>query len=202
MRGDGSSTGDLDMTRLLRAAAEGDTGSREKAYRMVYEQLRRLAGEQRRRWDGDFTLGTSALVSEAFIRLERAGGADWQNRGHFFAVASRAMRQVLLDHAKERTAQKRGGGAEVLPLADESAMTPEVAEEVLALNEALERLAAQDERSAHVVELRFFAGLTLEEAAETLGTSVATVRRDWTWARAWLRRELERDLGLTGEADD
>jgi len=192
-------TNDLEMTRLLRAAAEGDTGSREQAYRVVYEQLRRLAGEQRRRWDGDFTLGTSALVSEAFIRLERAGGGDWQNRAHFFAVASRAMRQVLLDHAKERTAQKRGGGAQVLPLADESAMTPEVAEEVLALNEALERLAEHDERSARVVELRFFAGLTLEEAAETLGTSVATVRRDWTWARAWLRRELERDLGLADE---
>jgi RNA polymerase sigma factor (TIGR02999 family) len=192
---------DLDMTRLLRSAAAGDEASRERVYLAVYEQLRRLAHEQRRRWHGDFTLGTSALVSEAFIRLDRGGGADWQDRGHFFAVASRAMRQVLLDHARERSAQKRGGGADVLPLRDEALMSPEVADEVLALNEALERLGAEDPRSAQVVELRFFAGLSLEETAEALGTSVATVRRDWAWARTWLRRELERDFGLDAPAD-
>ncbi len=190
---------EVEMTQLLRRAAGGDAAARELLYAEVYDELHRLARAQRRRWEGDYTLGTSALVHEAFLRLDRSGARSWADRHHFFAVASRAMRQVLLDYAKERTAQKRGGGAEVVSLSDTEVMSPEVAEEVLALHEALERLAGFDERSARVVELRFFGGLTLEQTADALGTSVATVRRDWSWARAWLRKELN---DVPGHAPD
>jgi RNA polymerase sigma factor (TIGR02999 family) len=199
---EGARSPDLEMTRLIRLAADGNQDARDRLYNEVYEELRRLARAQRRRWEGDYTLGTSALVHEAFLRLDRGDDRTWSDRHHFFAVASRAMRQILLDYAKERTALKRGGGADVVSLADTEVMSPEVAEEVLALHEALERLAAIDERSARVVELRFFGGLTLEQTAETLETSVATVRRDWAWARVWLRRELAFDPVRTDDADD
>ena len=191
---------DVEMTRLLRQAADGDEHARDRLYSEVYDELRRLARIQRRRWDGDYTLGTSALVHEAFLRLDRGHTRTWNDRHHFFAVASRAMRQILLDYAKERTALKRGGGSEVLTLSEGDAMSPQVAEEVIALHEALERMGAFDARSAQVVELRFFAGLTLEQTAQALETSIATVRRDWTWARAWLRKELNLDLRRSDDA--
>ncbi len=177
-----------DITRLLALAREGDPEALNRLIPVVYEQLRRLAHQQRRRHAGE-TLNTTALVHEAYEKLARGDG-PFADRQHFFRVAARAMRDVLVDHARAQQRQKRGGGVRPLPL-DEMRLVPtEQAGPLLALDEALTRLNGLDARQAHIVELRYFVGLSIPEAADVLGLSEATVKRDWTAARAWLHHEL------------
>jgi RNA polymerase sigma factor (TIGR02999 family) len=179
-----------EITRLLAVAREGDSAALDELFSVVYQQLRALSHARRAQWRGDYTLQTTALVHEAYLKLVGQETFDWQDRAHFFAVASLAMRQILVNYAEQRRAQKRGGDAEMIPLESANPVAPEAAEELLALNEALDRLAEIDERRRRVVEFRFFAGLTIDETAEVLGVSSATVSRDWTLARTWLRREV------------
>jgi RNA polymerase sigma factor (TIGR02999 family) len=185
-----------DVTRLLRLARAGDAGAFEVAFAHVYDELRRLAERVRRNQPSD-TLNATALVHEAWLKLAPASASDWEGRRHFLNVAARAMRQVLVDAARERLAAKRGGGAVAVTLDDaagKGVAAPMRDEAVLALDEALARLAALDPRQARVVELRWFAGFTAEETAEALGISTPTVQRDWRAARAWLTLQL-RDGG-------
>lgn len=179
-----------DVTRLLLAWRGGDAGAFEELVPLVYQDLRRLARHQLRRDHQGWTLQTTGLVHEAYLRLVDADKVDWQDRGHFLGVAARAMRQVVIEYARRRSAEKRGGGQRPATLDDRVLAVDEHAEWLLALDQALERLAAHRERLAQVVECRFFAGLSNEETAEALGTSVRTVKRDWTFARSWLQREL------------
>lgn len=179
-----------EITRLLAVLRKGDSSALDELFSLVYEELRGLSHAQRARWNGDYTLQTTGLVHEAYVKLVGQEAGNWQDRAHFFAVASRAMRQILVNYAERRRAQKRGGDVKTIPLEDANPVAPAVAEELLALNEALGRLAEFDERRHRVVEHRFFAGLTIDETAEVLGVSSATVSRDWTVASAWLRREM------------
>ena len=184
-----------DFTELLRAHAAGDTAAIDRLFPQVYDELRRIARGRLRHERADHTLGATELVHEAFFRLVRLDRIDWRGRAHFLAIASRAMRNVLLDHAERRDAGKRGGGAravtiERIPLANEAQ-----AEELIELCEALARLELLEPRQARVVECRFFAGLSLDETAAALGISAATVSRDWTVARAWLHSQLTHATG-------
>lgn len=182
------------ITELLRAHAAGDADALGRLLPRVYDELRRIARARLRRERADHTLSTSEVVHEAFMDLMPPGRVDWQSRAHFFAVASRAMRNVLVDHAERRATAKRGAGERPLPLDDMLAEQVAAAErpldELIALNDALARLEAIDPRKARVVECRFFGAMSLEETAEALGSSPATVSRDWAFARAWLHREL------------
>jgi RNA polymerase sigma factor (TIGR02999 family) len=184
-----------DVTRLLRLAHAGDARAFESAFGRVYDELRRLAERVRRGQSSD-TLNATALVHEAWLKLAPASASDWAGRRHFLNVAARAMRQVLVDAARERLAAKRGGGGAVTldDAAGAGVAAPMRDEAMLALDEALARLAELDERQARVVELRWFAGFTAEETAEALGISTPTVHRDWRAARAWLTVQL-RDAG-------
>lgn len=181
-----------DVTALLRAWSAGDARAREQAIASVHAELRRLAGAQLRAERSGHTLQPTALVHEAYLRLVDQDRVDWQNRAQFFAVAARLMRRILVDHARRRRAAKRGSGAvlslDTKAVPEASAQEPSV--DVIALDEALQSLAARDERLATVVEMRFFAGMEIEEVATALGVSPATVKRDWTTARAFLYREL------------
>jgi RNA polymerase sigma factor (TIGR02999 family) len=180
-----------DVTSLLRAWRGGDPQALDQLVPLVYDTLRQLAAQRLRNAGSGATLQPTALVHEAFLRLVH-GQIDWQSRAHFFAVASKTMRNVAIDHARRRLASKRGGDVlRVGITADEVAAAAESAVDVLALDEALSRLEALDARQAKVVELRFFAGLSAEETAEVLDCSLTTVVRDWRTARAWLFRELE-----------
>ena len=184
-----------EVTRLLALAREGDAAALDRLLPLVYDELRALAARQRRRRGGPETLNTTALVHEAYEKLARAEAA-WNDRTHFFRVAARAMRQVLVDYARAQQAAKRGGAATPLPFETAEAVGAVVpadrTDEVVALDEALDRLAALDPRQGEVVELRYFVGLTIPETADVLGLSPATVKRDWTAARAWLHREMSR----------
>ena len=184
----------LDVTALLRAHVAGDPDALGRLLPHVYDELRRLAKRRLRRERADHTLSTSEVVHDAFLALLPMDRIDWQSRAHFFAVASRAMRNVLIDHATRRRAAKRGGGTRVEPLhellEDRVAADERPIDELIAINDALARLEQLDPRKARVVECRFFGGLSLEETAEALDTSPATVSRDWTFARAWLNNEL------------
>lgn len=182
-----------DITQILRQARDGDGAALDRVFAIVYDELHRIASAQRRRVRPGETLGTTAVVHEAYLKLIRSSVATYADRTHFFAVAAKAMRQILLNRARGQVARKRGGGAEVLPLGEHDAIAPRRAEELIALDAALERLAALDDRLARVVELRFFAGLGVPEAAEVLGVGEATVKRDWATARAFLQRELASD---------
>ena len=158
---------------------------------LVYDELRRQAARYLHKERSGHTLQTTALIHEAYLRLIGNTQVEWQNRSHFFAIASQAMRRILVDHARTRHRSKRGGAAENLPL-DEAANIglPEKSVDLLALDEALERLALLDNRQVKVVELRYFSGLSIDETAEVLGVSNATVRNDWTMAKAWLKQEI------------
>ena len=189
-------TSPSDITRLLIEASNGRADAMEALLPLVYGELKRLAGVHMRRERADHTLGTTGLVHEAYMRLVDGAGVDWQGRAHFFGVASQAMRRILVDHARRRTAQKRSRQQGVsLDDAAVGAIEPP-SDEVLAVDEALERLARQDPRAAQLVELRYFAGFSIEEAAELLSISPATAKRDWAFACAWLGREL-----TTGEGE-
>lgn len=182
-----------EVTALLEAWSGGEPGAADRLLALVYAELRTIAGAHFRRERSGQTLQPTGLVHEAYLKLVDQTRVQWKNRGHFFAVASRAMRRILVDHARARAAAKRGAGVEPLSLGvDVARETPVAPIDVLALDQALERLARADGEQARIVELRFFGGLTLEETAEAAGRSLATVKRDWRTARAFLHRELAR----------
>jgi RNA polymerase sigma factor (TIGR02999 family) len=179
------------VTQLLVDWSNGDQSALDKLMPAVYDELRRLASSYLRRERAGHTLQPTALVNEAYLKLVDQRKARWHNRAQFFGVAAQLMRRILVDHARVRQAQKRGGSDQQqisLSQADRIAEKPDI--DLLALHEALNELAELDEQQARIVELRFFGGLTIEETTEVLGISHATVERDWTLARAWLRREL------------
>jgi RNA polymerase sigma factor (TIGR02999 family) len=191
MRTPPSEARERDITGLLRAWSAGDARAPDRLFPAVYAELRRQARRRMGREHAGHTLQTTALVHEAYLRLVDQRHAGWESRTQFFAVAAQVMRRVLVDHARARGAARRGGTAVTVALADDAAAAPERDADVLALDEALARLATFDPRQARVVELRYFAGLGIDEAAEVLGVSRATANRDWAMARAWLRRELQ-----------
>ena len=180
-----------DVTRLLNRLQKGDRGAESQLVPLVYGELRRLASAFMRHERPGHTLQSTALVHEAYIRLSDQKNISWQNRAHFFAVAAQLMRRILVDHARARLAQKRGARPEMIQVDEAYAFTPERSNELLALDEALNRLGAQDPRTLQVVELRFFGGLTVEETAEAMGIAPRTVKREWSFGRAWLKGELE-----------
>jgi len=181
---------DPSITQALVELSNGDASAHDRLFPLVYDALRDLARRELRRERPDHTLSATALVHEAYLKLVQLERIDWKGRAHFFGVCAPVMRQVLISHARSRNAAKRGAGAAKLPLSDALAVAEERPEELLALDEALSRLEALSPRQARVVEARFFAGLSVEETAAALGISPATVKREWTAARAWLNREL------------
>ncbi len=178
------------VTELLMRWSHGDDAALAELTPLVYEELRRLAHRQMGGERPDHTLQTTALVNEAYLRLADQTNPRWQNRAHFFAVAARTMRQILVSYAKSSRAQKRGGGAFKMELDETAIVSPEQSKEIIDLHEALERLATLDSRKAQVVELKYFGGLNYDEMAEVLKISRITVRRDWEFAKVWLYTEL------------
>jgi RNA polymerase sigma factor (TIGR02999 family) len=176
----------------LAAWVNGDAAARDRLVPLVYQELRRLAHHYMRGERPGHTLQTTALVNEMYLRLAGIDGLKWRDRAHFFAMAATLMRRVLVDYARQRARDKRGAGVSVTSL-DENAIASQPAVDVVALDEALERLAAVDPQQSQVVELRFFAGLSVKETAEALGVSPATVKRDWATAKLWLFNELRGD---------
>jgi len=185
------------MTQLLIDWSNGDKAALDLLIPLVDSELRWLAGHYMRRERPEHTLQTSALVNEAYLRLIDQKNVNWQNRAHFFGIAAKLMRQVLIDHARARQSAKRGGEAEQVSLDEMAIVSQERSAELLALDEALERLAAFDQRKARIVELRFFGGLNLEETAEVLGISSPTVQREWRSAKAWLHKSLSTDKSFS-----
>jgi RNA polymerase sigma factor (TIGR02999 family) len=179
-----------EVTRLLAQLGGGGPGAIDRLVPILYDELRRIARRQMRGERPDHTLDTTALVHEAYVKLVGLDRMSWQNRAHFLAVAAQAMRRVLVDHAVGRRAQKRGGAHTKVPLEDADPTCAQPVELLVALDTALTRLEAIDGRLSRVVECRFFAGMSVEETAEALQTSAATVKREWSIARAWLNREL------------
>ncbi|HSN70369.1 MAG TPA: sigma-70 family RNA polymerase sigma factor [Steroidobacteraceae bacterium] len=182
---DDPSTGPGDITKLLNAADGGDALAASRLYELVYSELKLLAAANMRREATGHTLQPTALVNEAYLRL-RPAEVTWANRRHFFGAAAEAMRRILVDHARRKHAQKRGDGLERVTLSDVDVAAEDAGIDVLALDEALTALHAEDPRLAQVVTLRYFAGMGIEQVAEALELSPATVKRDWTFARAWL----------------
>jgi len=179
------------LTEMLAQASNGNVEALNRLFPLVYGELRRLARNRLRAERDGHTLNTTALVHEAYLRLVDQDRVQWRNRAHFYAIASRAMRRILINYAEMRRAGKRGGGAEHVPLEEAARVIPdEDLDDLIALHEALERLAGFNPRGAEVVSYRFFGGLGWEEIAEVLGTSPVTARRAWTTAKSWLRREL------------
>ena len=178
------------VTQLLKAWGNGDEAARDELMTLVYAELHRLAHQYLKRERPGHTLQTSALVNEAFVKLIDQRDVRWQNRGHFFAIAAQSMRRILVDHARTRRSAKRGGSASPVSLDEALVISNERSAQVVALDEALTELATVDERKSQIVELRFFGGLSIEETAEVLAVSPGTVMRDWTLAKAWLRREM------------
>ena len=179
-----------DVTRLLEAAGQGDRQALDRLYECVYGELRQMAAAGMRRERSGHTLQPTALVNEVCLRLI-PGGDQWENRRHFFGAAALAMRRILVDHARQKSAEKRGAGLERITLADLDISAPEADLDLLAVNDALDRLAAEDPRLAEVVNLRFFVGMSIEDTAQALELSPATVKRDWLFARAWLCEQVE-----------
>jgi RNA polymerase sigma factor (TIGR02999 family) len=181
---------DHDLTQLLERVSRGDAAANGDLLARVYGELRQLAGSQLRRESPGHTLQPTALVNEAYLRLFGTSGG-WANRRHFFGAAARAMRQVLVDHARRRDAEKRGGGYERLTLSAAENVGVDAEAEVLQIADLLDKLEARNERLARIVELRYFAGLDIEATADVLEISPATVKRDWAYARAWLLQQLD-----------
>ena len=182
------------VTQLLLDWSNGDKAALDKLMPLVYEELRRLAHHYMRRERPGHTLQTTAIVNEAYINLVNQRGVQWQNRAHFFGVASLVMRRILTGYARSRQCAKRGGSAHEVAL-DEAMLVPEErVAEMVALDDALNSLALIDKRKSQIVEMRFFGGLSIEETAEMLGVSPGTVMRDWTLAKAWLRCEIDKEL--------
>ena len=188
-----------DATQLVLASRAGDRDTLDRLFALLYEDLRRAAHHRLLRHHAGETLSTTALVHEAYLRLIDQTRAQWADRAHFLAVASRAMRFVLIDYVRERTAQKRGGDAQAVPLDAVQLAAEERAVDLLVLDEALQKLSGHNSRLGDLVEYRFFGGLSYEEIAEATGLSVPTVKRDWVRARAWLYQAM-RDGGEPPEA--
>lgn len=183
------------ITGLLQAARSGDPEALNDLFPLVYEELRSLARSQRHRWRGNLTLSATAIVHEAYIKLVDQRGTVPENRGHFFAVAAKAMRHILCNYARDRQRLKRGGGVRHVPIDETPDVLPidvsdEQVAELSALDEALQRLEEISERQSRIVECRFFGGMSIDDTAAALGLSPATVKRDWTMARTWLYREI------------
>jgi RNA polymerase sigma factor (TIGR02999 family) len=178
------------FTILLRAWGEGDAQALGRLTPLVYHELRRIARGYMARERPDHTLQATALVNEAYLRLVDTRQTNWQDRAHFLAICARAMRQILVDHARSRASQKHGGGQMALQFDENLGIPQSHHSQLLELDDALKRLAELDPRKSQVVELRFFGGLSLEETSEALRVSLRTVKRDWQMARAWLYREL------------
>lgn len=178
------------VTQLLQEWSDGDDSALAELTPLVYEELRRLAHHYMEGERPDHTLQTTALVNEAYLRLADQTNPNWQSRAHFFAVAARAMRQILVSYARSNRAQKRGGGGARIELDEAAILSPEQSNEIVDVHEALERLGTLDERKARVVELKYFGGLNHDEIAEVMKISTVTVRRDWVFAKAWLHNEL------------
>ena len=179
-----------DITGLLVGWREGNSAALDALLPLIQRELNRIARRQLGHERRNHSIQPSSLVQEAFLRLLPDRDVEWQNRAHFFAVASTVMRHVLVDHARQRSRAKRGGAAVHVPVDVAAILSPDQVEEVVAIDLALLRLAAVDERKSRVLEMRFFGGLSVEETAEALGVAPNTVTRDWNFARAWLRREL------------
>lgn len=187
-----------DVSRLLEDLEAGDEGALDAIFPLLYDELRRVARSRRREWQADFTLDTTALLHEAYLKLAGSTRVRVETRAHFLALASRAMRQILLNYARDRRARKRGGQHERVTFDSATAAVrgaapfgDREAESLVALDEALTRLQQSDSRRGRVVECRFFGGMTIEETATALGVSARTIKRDWGVARAWLQRELQ-----------
>ena len=178
------------ITQLLNEWSDGDERALDRLTPLVYEELRQQAARYLRRERPGHTMQTTALINEAYLRLIDAKEVRWQGRSHFFAIAANLMRRILVDHARQRNAAKRGGSPIHVTLDRIVARAKQSDVDVLAIDEALTKLAAIDRQQAHIVELRFFSGLSVEETAAALGISPRTVKRDWSVARAWLRREI------------
>lgn len=186
-------SGSSEVTRALEEMASGDPGALERLVPIVYDQLRRIADRALQQERLDHTLSATALVHETYLKLAQLDRISWEGRAHFFGAAASAMRRILISYARTRKRGKRGGGAAHVAVEDVLIAARERPEELMALDEALERLAARNPRQGRVVECRYFAGMNVEETAAALGVSPITVKRDWTVARAWLHRELGPD---------
>ena len=178
------------ITELLASYGRGDKESLDQLMPVVYDELRRQAARYLRREQAGHTLQTTALIHEAYVRLVDQRNMQWQNRAHFFGIAAQMMRRILVDHARSKKRAKRGGSDVRVSLDDATVAVKGQDLDVVALDEALQRLAQIDEQQSRVVELRFFSGLSVEETAEVMGISKSTVKRDWSMAKAWLHREL------------
>ena len=191
------------ITHWLNRLRAGEREALDQIFPLIYDQLKLVARNQLAREDIGHTLGPTALVHEAYMRLAEGENLLPEDRHHFFAIAAQTMRRILIDHARARKRQKRGLGQVAVPLDEiQALMTESAADELIALDEALDRLATANPRAAQVVERRFFGGLTLEETSTTLGVSLKTVQRDWLLARAWLRKEIDLELpSLPGGGD-
>ncbi len=185
-----------EITMLLSALKRGDDGAASKLIPAVYAELRRLAGAYMRRERVDHTLQATALVHEAYLKLVEQRSVDWQSRAHFFGVAAQLMRRILIDHARGHLRQKRGGERRKVSLDEVFLFAEKQADELLAVDDSLNQLEKIDPRQARVVELRFFGGLSVEEAAEVLGVSPKTIKRDWSVAKAWLYADLKERYGI------
>jgi len=182
-----------DVTQILNAIERGDAQATDELLPLVYEELRLLAAQKLSHEAPGQTLQATALVHEAYLRLVGDEPQSWQNRGHFFAAAAEAMRRILVDNARRKQARKCGGGRARVPLDDADVVDPATPEEIMALDDALARFAAEDPQAADIMKLRLFAGLSTDQAAQAVGVSRATAYRQWTYARAWLRSEIRGD---------
>jgi RNA polymerase sigma factor (TIGR02999 family) len=180
-----------EITQYLQDWRNGDASALEDVLPFVYNELRLIAKRYRSKENNGHTMQTTEIINEAYLKLIDQSGTDWQNRSHFFAVASRVMRNLLVDYARAKNYQKRGSGAEKVDLDDVALFTNEADNTIIELHEALERLEKFDERKARIVELRYFGGLSAEETGEALGVSEITVKREWLKAKAWLYNELQ-----------
>ncbi len=188
-----------DVTALLVEVANGNQAAQEKLVPLVYDQLKLLARRYMRRERADHTLQTTALVHEAYLKLVGQHSPHWQGRAHFYGIAAQLMRRILIDHARRHLRAKRGGTQVILPFEEALAFTPEHSEDLLKLDEALDRLSKLDPRQSRIVELRFFGGLSVEETSRFLNVSPITVKRDWAVAKVWLYGELRPDHGDDGK---
>jgi len=179
---------------MLASVRAGRSEAVDQLFPLVYAELRSLAARSLRRERPDHTLQATALANEAYLRLVKQTKVEWKDRAHFFAIAAQAIRRILVDHARKRGCEKRGGGLERVMLHPDISASVEPSDDIVALDEALKKLALKDARKAKVVELRFFGGLTVEESAEVLGIGARSVERDWRYARAWLFREVHEQI--------
>jgi RNA polymerase sigma factor (TIGR02999 family) len=191
LKGSDTSGQSVDLTALLNRICDGDQSAGEQAISLVYEELHRLAGREMRRERAGHTLQTTALIHEAYLKLAGASGMQVRSRSHFFAIASQQMRRILVDHARASGAQRRGAGAIHVEAGGLPICAEDRGADLLALDDALRDLESIDPQAARVVELRYFGGYTEQEAADSLGVSLSTVRRDWEFARSWLYDQMK-----------